>query len=438
MPYIPRILEQHLTRYFADTKPPYRCVLIKGARQCGKSTMLERMFPKTRHTHINLLHESGFCHELDNTQKFEDMVFLLEKYFGFHPHPDRVLILDEAQASTRLGHYVRFFKETWKTQRVILTGSTLSELFDDHDNPVGRVDEFVLRPFNFIEFLTALNKSTLVEKLSAWRPDEPFSDTVHQECLNLAGQYLKVGGLPEVVLVYCSDGDYLRHLQNTFAYYKRDFANKTGDKLNSIFEQCFQRIAVATGSSVTLASIIKSSSPGYKKLPDILSLLESWHLLLKLPVETGKMSRVGTITPKRYVFDHGIRFLQNPARFSDINLMDAHDPRRDELGGLIESFVLTEYLSTSPIIEPRTYSRTEQSGSVDFMLQHNNRLMGLEVKCAQKLNQKHLTTLEEFKNDFPGSEIILCNLDKGGYYKSFKGRDVVNIPAYAVYAYLSG
>lgn len=318
-----------------------------------------------------------------------------------------------------------------------MTGSTLTELFDGHENPTGRVVEFVLRPFNFVEFLRAVGKERLAKKLGDWRPDEPFSETLHNQYLELLNVYLKVGGLPEVVLTYKDGGDYLRTLQNIYAYYKRDFENKIGEKNGAIFEQCFQRIAVATGSAVSHASIIKSSSPGYKKLPDILSLLESWHLLIKLPVEAGKLSRVGTITPKRYVFDHGIRYLQNPARFSAMLISDLSDPRRDELGGLIESFVLTEYLSTSPIIAPRTYARTEQSGNVDFMLQHNHKLVGLEVKSAQKLNRKHLMSLDEFKIDFPESELILGNLDKGGFYKSLRGQKITNVPVYATHTYFT-
>ncbi len=436
MTYIKRHLETLLLHHLYQASPPYDCLLLGGARQCGKSTLLEHLFPPTEHVHINLASEGEFCDSIDRTHSFDDFTFLLESRFQVRIGGEKILIFDEAQLSKKLGGYVRFMKEKWRHQHVILTGSTLTHLFDHHQKPTGRVVEFVLRPFNFMEFLEALQKDTLLEKLNTWEIDKPFSETIHHEILMALKEYLQVGGLPEVVFTYKEGGDYLRKLANIFAFYKRDFETKAAtDHLTDIFSQIFLRIAASTGAPIKLSSIIKSSSPGYRKVKDVLSLLERWHQIIKVNCEVSNLSKVGQATPKRYLFDHGIRFLQNPTRFQDLDLLDPADLHREELGGLIENFVLTELLSTNNPLMPRSWEKTHQSGLVDFLFTDQGKTHAVEVKASTRFNKKHLSSLLAYKESYPKSSLILTNLDRGGRYPLGGKEEILHIPVYALYSH---
>ena len=436
MIYVPRIIEESILNHIRSDSPPFNVILLSGARQCGKSTLLKHLFPSENHIHINLGLEGGLCDAIDATENFDDFTLLLENRLDYKMGSKKILILDEAQLSKKLGSYVRFMKEKWQTQHVILTGSTLSTLFDNKEKPTGRVVEFVLRPFNFVEFLKALEKGPLLKRIENFSPQQPFSQTLHQEIIRLLQIYLTVGGLPEVVLTYRDGKDYLSLLANIFAFYKRDFQEKlSSENLTAIFSQTFLRIAAATGSPIKLTSIIKSSSPGYKKVADVLSLLESWHQIIRVDPETSKLSTVGTITPKRYIFDHGIRFLQNPARFQDLNLLDTAHLKREEIGGLLENFVLSELSSLHSPLPIRSWSKTHQSGFIDFLFQDGKNNFAIEVKSAQKLDQKHLAYLLAYQEFYPKSVLILANLSPGGIYKKGK-TDFWNIPIYALYTFL--
>ncbi len=436
MSYVTRIIEEKILAHIRDEKPPFNAILVSGARQTGKSTLLAHLFPPREHIHINLAYEGGFCDAIDQSENFEDFTLLLANRFALKMGSGKILIFDEAQLSRRLGSYVRFFKEKWKNQHVILTGSTLSTLFDNNEKPTGRVVEFVLRPFNFVEFLTALEKEPLLEKIESFSPEQPLSQTVHNEMVSLLQEYLKVGGLPEVVLTYKEKKAYLDLLANIFAFYKRDFQEKlSSENLTDIFNQVFLRIAAATGSPIKLSSIIKSSSPGYRKVADVLSLLEGWHQIIRVDWETSKLSSVGMMTPKRYIFDHGIRFLQNPARFGDLNLLDTASLQREEAGGLIENFVLTELLSLASPLPIRSWAKTHQSGWVDFLFQDKKTQFAIEVKAAVKLDRKHLSALLTYQSSYPKSIPILINLGRGGCYQK-EGAKIWNIPVYTLYSFL--
>ncbi len=433
MSYIKRFIEKDLSNWLRQTRPPYHCVLLSGARQCGKSTLLKHLFPTG--LHINLALEGGFTEAIDTTAHFDDFTLLVENRFGFKIGSGPVLIIDEAQLSKKLGGYVRFFKEKWQTQQVILTGSTLSTLFDGHENPTGRVVEFTLRPFNFQEFLAATGREALLRKLKAWQPEKPLSETAHNETLMSLRDYLIVGGLPEVALTFKEGTDYQRLLGNIFALYKRDFDAQFSESDTAIFHQCFQRIAAATGSPIKNSSIIKSSSPGYTRVPRVLQTMEAWHLVLKVACETSELSRTATMVPKRYLFDHGIRYLQNPSRFAQINLQETDDPRREEWGGLIENFVLTELVSLGSVLPIKSWSKTNQSGNVDFIYSHGHQSTAIEVKLSSRFNRKHLAGLLAYHDFYKNMPLCLANLDRGGIYQ--EGRvPIMNVPIYALFGYL--
>lgn len=435
MPYIHRKLESKITAYFQGNRPPYDTLLISGVRQCGKSTLLAHLFPPTAHLHINLALDAGLSDAIDATENFADFTFLMESRLNYKIGSGKTLIFDEAQLSKKLGGYVRFFKEKWRSQPVILTGSTLSTLFDGHPNPTGRVVEFTLRPFSFLEFLKALEKNALLERFKSWSIHRPFSETVHHEAIALLQEYLTVGGLPEVVLAYKEKMDHWLILSNIFSFYKRDFENKLGEKLTPLFSQCFLRIAAATGSPIKNASIVQSSSPGYKKVREVLTVLENWHQILRVDCETSKLSKIGSLTPKRYLFDQGIRTLQNPGRFPP-DLLDAQNPKREEVGGILENFVLTEFLSTNPPLPPRSWAKTNQSGLVDFVFNTGKELSAVEVKAALSFNEKHLSPLRTYSKEYPSHRLVLANLDKGGTHKTPDGVVIDHVPVYAIDPFL--
>jgi predicted AAA+ superfamily ATPase len=62
-------------------------------------------------------------------------------------------------------------------------------------------------PLSFIEFLSALGHSSLIEPLLKYECKRPLSEVVHKRLLGLCGKYMALGGLPEVVETWVTLGD---------------------------------------------------------------------------------------------------------------------------------------------------------------------------------------------------------------------------------------
>ena len=154
-----------LQKYLNSDETHSNVLLVQGARQVGKTllcTQAVAALPKSRTSvSLNLELRPDIKLLMDGCQKFSDFESLLKSKMGFTPGAGAVLFIDEAQESKSIGGFVRFMKESWSDTKCILTGSSMSRLFDkDTRIPVGRYETLTVRPFSFREFLRAKDQWT--------------------------------------------------------------------------------------------------------------------------------------------------------------------------------------------------------------------------------------------------------------------------------------
>ena len=106
--------------YLENNAKENNVLLVQGARQVGKSTLIAEELIRTPHLLLNLETDRIARAEIDHTKSFREFTLLLKTRYNFSPGD--ILFIDEAQESERLGHYVREMKEVWKKSKVILTG----------------------------------------------------------------------------------------------------------------------------------------------------------------------------------------------------------------------------------------------------------------------------------------------------------------------------
>jgi predicted AAA+ superfamily ATPase len=150
--YIPRRRDKAISDFLRDSSPNKNVLLVEGARQVGKSSLVSNALAnvESKSYALNLERDARLCSFIDECRDFRDYEALLRDRVGFDPAKGEVLFIDEAQESRRLGGFVRFMKEEWHQVSVILSGSTLARLFrEDQRYPVGRVDRIVIGSFCF-------------------------------------------------------------------------------------------------------------------------------------------------------------------------------------------------------------------------------------------------------------------------------------------------
>ncbi|MFT4203824.1 MAG: AAA family ATPase [Chitinophagaceae bacterium] len=198
-------MEFHRSLYTAlldwKTKPNRKPLVLRGARQVGKTTLVKE-FAKTYTTTILLnLEKKVDADFFDGTDDVKEIVewILLSKNIKRKPRTPTLLFIDEIQESPKAIKLLRYFYEEMPELHVISAGSLLEFALKDVESfPVGRIEYLYLYPLNFMEYLKALDNENLYNELQ----NVPMRKIAHRPLMDQFHRYAIIGGMPEVVKEY--------------------------------------------------------------------------------------------------------------------------------------------------------------------------------------------------------------------------------------------
>lgn len=247
-----------------------KALLIKGARQVGKTTVV-RQFAKANYKNFV---EINFEQMPVAKQAFEGnldarTILLNLSAMGFGPlEPGKTLIFfDEIQSCPKARTAIKFLVEDGQYD-YIESGSLLGINYKDVSSyPVGFEHELDMYPLDFEEFLWTCNISDDVVSMlkDCYTNLRPVPDFLHQQITERYRQYLVVGGMPEVVATYISNEDFGKTITNQkdiLAGYRNDISKYAGnDKMlvKSVFDAIPGQLSKQDKRFV-LASIEKNAS----------------------------------------------------------------------------------------------------------------------------------------------------------------------------------
>ncbi|MFN0214213.1 MAG: ATP-binding protein [Saprospiraceae bacterium] len=183
--------------------PNRKPLIIRGARQVGKSTLVNQFSKEFRHfISLNMEKKAHqrFFESLQDVRQITEAVFLSTNT----PKDDGAVLLfiDEIQESPRAIQMLRYFYEERPDIFVVAAGSLLEfALREVPSFPVGRVEQLVLHPFDFEEFLMAIGHTAALEALNRI----PVELHAHDTLLELFHTYAAIGGMPEIVRQYINE-----------------------------------------------------------------------------------------------------------------------------------------------------------------------------------------------------------------------------------------
>jgi uncharacterized protein len=208
-----RKLEKSLEEWKLNSKK--KPLIIRGARQVGKSTMVRKFGEQFKHyIELNLERKDDLAFVTD----FTDVSKLMEaicfaRNLPFEP-AQTLLFIDEIQENPDAISLLRFFYEDLPMLPVIAAGSLLEFALGDVPSfPVGRVEQLVLHPIDFEEFLLATGEHMAVEQLH----NVPMNDFAFQKLMALFNRYIILGGMPELIKRYIENGKVLTGLSGIYA-----------------------------------------------------------------------------------------------------------------------------------------------------------------------------------------------------------------------------
>lgn len=434
--YLKRTIDSDLSKWknAANRKP----LLLRGARQVGKSSTVKELgkqfdyfvevnFEKDDLLYgVNAVFERGF----DPKQICDELSLIYKTPII----PGRTLLfLDEIQCCIPAISSLRYFYEQYPGLHVIAAGSLLEFALQELPSfGVGRIRSLFLYPFSFDEYLRATGFDMLADALKKASPEKPFSDTVHNRCLQQLIRFILIGGMPEVVATYAHGGSLLECQQVlddlTLSLYA-DFSKYKERMPASRLREVFAAVIYQTGGKFTYSKAAQDLS--HLQVKESLELLELAGIIYPVTHTSANglplAAEMNTKYRKFLIFDTGIyqRFL----RLDLGQLFAAESLDQINKGALAELFVGLELLKSAPSNYPMQlyYWRREKPGSsaeVDYVIQCNTEIVPIEVKSGTKGSMQSMFQFLSEKNYKYG---IRCSTENFGAFQS------VNIyPLYAV------
>jgi hypothetical protein len=208
--YLNRTMDAELEAWYESS--PRKPLILRGARQTGKSTSV-RAFGRTKPLFLEVSLERFSDARLASESRTPDeflQALLLRSNLSSFP-PGTVLFLDEIQEEPKAIGWLRWFFEDRPELAVIAAGSLLEVRMKSRGFgfPVGRVTFASMYPLSFPEFLEATQQEQRVGFLrDVVSSPRRIPEAIHQEFLDLLRTYIVVGGMPESVSRYVTEGGF--------------------------------------------------------------------------------------------------------------------------------------------------------------------------------------------------------------------------------------
>ncbi len=247
-----RKIEQSLINW--KNTPNHSPLIIKGCRQCGKTSSV-RDFAQKHYKHevyLNFLKNPTYISIFEGSLEIDNLIIMMSALLGpsaiFEPG-ETVIIFDEIQDCPEARTALKFFREDGRFD-VIGIGSLLGVKGygkQPRSIPVGSETVIEMHPLDFEEFLWANGISSIViEKLEEYLTnEEPVPEALHKRMRQLMLQYTVVGGMPEVVDTFVKTKQMNRVLtlqRNIVRSYEDDMVKYADNKDKSLIKECFQSI----------------------------------------------------------------------------------------------------------------------------------------------------------------------------------------------------
>ena len=411
-------------------------LLLKGARQVGKTFVLLEEFGKKYYDNVVYLHFEGntatlrkiFEPDLDPKRIIEE----LSAYSRQTILPNKTLIIfDEIQACEQALTSLKYFCEEAPEYHIVAAGSLLGLAINrgKFSFPVGKVEMITMYPLSFEEFLLATGNDALIKKIrEAYTAFSPLPDVYHNLAIELYRKYLVIGGYPAAVKTYLEtkNFDAVRAVQADISEaYIADMAKYAAPN------ETVKSIAIFNTLPAQLAkentkfqyAVIKSNARAKEYELSLQWLKTAGVVLENIKVTEARipLSLYEQLDSfKIYYSDVGLLCLKSGTLPQDILVNSALS---DRARGLLAENYVAEQLAA--LDKRLNYWESNGKAEVDFVLRLGNSAIPLEVKYADNVRSK---SLKIFVEKYSPEYSIRLSAKNFGFENGIK-----SIPLYALF-----
>ena len=396
-------IERAITPVLKDRVSTTKCLLVTGARQVGKSTLIKHAFPE--------YNRANFDDRLTRMQaKEEPKLFFLN-----NPSP---LFIDEVQKENSVLEEIKqIVDESDQRGQFILSGSQKLELMKGmSESLAGRVS---------ITELTGLSQRE-INRVSFNRhfvPSVPYIKERENELTKYPDIWDSIhkGSYPEL---YDVDRDWQDFYSSYVATYLERDINELISADSLVFTKFMTAVAARTGEMINYANIASEVGVSEPTIKKWISVLEKTGIVYILQPYSASVLTRAIKTPKLYFRDTGLACYLT-------RWLTAEALKNSAVAGnMFETFVVSEILK-SYSNEGKDYSfsifyyrgkdrMAKSENEIDLIIEEDGVLYPIDIKMTGNPKAIMGSTnqiLDKIPEKKRGLGVIICLIDKKTYLR---------------------
>ena len=406
-------------------------LIIRGARQTGKTWLMKELgrisFKNT--VYLNFEQNKRITDLFRPDFDIKRILTFLQIETGSEITPgNTLLIFDEIQNIPEAITSLKYFNENAPHLHVVAAGSLLGvALHSGISFPVGKVDFLDLYPMSFTEFLKANDIKDLYDTLKQedWRLISIYKDKFMEQLR----QFYYVGGMPESVFSFSRKRSFreVRDIQKSILNaYDLDFSKHPPSNIVPRIRMLWNSLPsqLAKENRKFIYGLVREGSRA-----------KDYEVALSWLTDSGQISKVNRVTKagvplKAYedvssfkLFPVDIGLLCAMTDIGEKTIISGNQLLTEFKGALTEQYVFQELrcMESFPVFY---WSAERATAETDFIIQHKDQVIPIEVKAEVNLRSRSLRVFSEKYNPPVSLRFSMSDFRDDKWLKS--------IPLYAV------
>ena len=346
-----------------------KIIVLFGARQVGKTTLIHSIFDKEK----NVIWYNG---DEDMTKDLFEKADLNE--LANIIRGNKTIVIDEAQRIKDIGIKLKILQDNFGDEiQIVATGSSSFDLANKINEPLtGRKWTFKLSSFTISELVSNFGydkeKNNLEKRLIYGSyPDVVLASDIEDK---------------EAIIKELSSDDLYKDVLNLGEIIKTD-------KLRKIL----QALAFQVGNQVSMNELGSLVGLDSKTIDKYVSLLEQSFIIFRLPSFSRNLRNELKSSQKIFFYDCGIR----NALINDFRPIEL----RPDKGSLFENYIISELKKRFP--DDNIYFwRNKNKQEIDYLIEKNGEITAIEVKWSEN---KKVSFPNEFVKEYNPAKSIVIN-----------------------------
>lgn len=386
------------------------CLLIKGARQVGKTYIIEKFGKENYESYIylnffkNPEYKEIFDGTLDASEIYKK-ISIYVKDVNFIDH-NTLIFLDEIQECPNARTSMKFLAIDDRYD-VIASGSLLGLHYREMASiPVGYERTIEMFSLDFEEFLWAVGKNEqgIAALKEYFDTKEKIPNSIHEMFINILREYMIVGGMPEVINTFLKTNNFqetYKTQQKIMESYQEDIKHYAGTTMRQKISDCYNSIPRQLANEYTKFKYkVVSKDGNARRYENCLNwLVDAGMIKMCVNVSTPTFPLIAYEKPEQFkVYLTDIGLLTSLYGYETQTALLRDTLKGTAKGGIYENLVFDMLIKRG--FKLNYYKNDKNTQEIEFLYSYDENVIPIEVKSKNGTTISLNNYINEYKPPF--------------------------------------